>query len=62
MNKCICEDLIEGVDKEIEQGDWNTMYILKQGGEYYIKAISDGCVSLKINYCPICGRRLENES
>ena len=57
--KCICEDLIEGVDRKIAVGDWNDMYILKQRGDYYIKAISDGYVSIKINYCPICGRKLE---
>ena len=51
--KCICEDLKDGVDKEIEQGDWNTMYILKQGG-------GDGCVSVSINYCPKCGRKLND--
>ena len=58
--KCICEDLKDGVDKEIGQGDWNTMYILKQGGYYYIKAIGEGCVSVSINYCPKCGRKLND--
>ena len=33
--KCICDDLKDGIDKEMEQGDWNTMYILKQGEDYY---------------------------
>ena len=29
--KCICDDLKDGINKEMEQGDWNTMHILKQG-------------------------------
>lgn len=60
--KCVCKELKDNCDTTIAEGDWNTMYMTKEGHDYYIKALSDGYVSIKINYCPFCGRKIEIDS
>ena len=58
---CICENLKNDYDTFLEQGDWNTMYIRKYYDEYFIRALGDGFVSIKINYCPFCGKKLGSD-
>lgn len=57
---CICQNVKEGSynEKEIAQGDWNAMYIRREGKEFFICALGDGYVIYKIDYCPKCGRKL----
>ena len=57
--KCICELVKEGFSEKISSGTWVDMYIRKEYGKYYIKAVADGNAYLKLNYCPKCGRKLE---
>lgn len=56
--KCLC-DLNEGEEKLITKGSWVDLYIAKSYGEYWIKAISDGRADMRIDFCPKCGRKLE---
>lgn len=57
---CICRRIIDGSTEYLEKGDWNFIAMRKDfnGKDYYIKAISEGTTEMKINYCPICGRSL----
>ena len=57
---CIC-DLKDREEKEITKGSWVDLYITFRDGDYIIEAIADGISSMFINYCPICGRKLEGE-
>lgn len=56
---CIC-DLKVNEEKRICDGDWNTLYIERNEDGYSMIAIGEGCVYMKINYCPKCGRSLES--
>jgi hypothetical protein len=59
MEKCICE-LNKGEEKLITKGSWVNLYISRDNyDEYWIEAISDGRASMKIDYCPKCGKKLE---
>jgi hypothetical protein len=60
MNGCIC-NVKEGEEKLISVGDWVNLYIELICGEYWISGVADGNAIMKINYCPICGRKLEKE-
>lgn len=55
---CIC-DLEKNEQRHLKDGDYNTLYIVREYFTYYIKAEGDGCVWLPINFCPLCGRNLE---
>ncbi len=57
---CIC-DLKNGEEKLICNGNWNTLYIERDHDEFYLVAKADGNVSMRLNYCPECGRVLNNE-
>ena len=37
------------------------IYIRKEYGNYYTETIADGNAYLKLNYCPKCGRKLEED-
>lgn len=57
MEECIC-NLEEGEEKLIRRGSWNDLYLRLSNGEYRINAIADGIASMKIEYCPKCGKKL----
>lgn len=57
---CIC-DLKNGEEKLIRKGDWNYLYIGRDQDEYYLIAKGDGNVNMQLNYCPKCGKVLNNE-
>ena len=59
--KCICSMVKEGYPEIISIGTYVNMYIVKKDGEYYIEAKADGNAYLKLNYCPKCGRKLEED-
>ena len=59
--KCICNMVKEGYPEIISIGTYVNMYIVKKDDEYYIEAIADGKACLKLNYCPKCGRKLEED-
>jgi len=56
-NKCIC-NLKEGTEYRIVQGNWCDLLISLEKGKYWIIGEGDGRAMVKINYCPICGRKL----
>ena len=60
MDKCIC-DLKEGEEKLITIGDWVNLYILLRDKEYWLIANADGRAEMMLHYCPVCGRKLEEE-
>lgn len=60
MDECIC-NLSKGEEKLISNGSWVDLYMSLKDGEYWIEAISDGRVSMRIDYCPKCGRKLVEE-
>ena len=57
-DKCIC-DLKEKEEKRITHGDWVDLYIKLEDKEYWIVAEAEGNAMMKIEYCPKCGRKLE---
>jgi len=62
MNKeCMC-NLKENTENKIIVGDYCNLLIKKETwmkeNYYYIIGEGDGRATLKINYCPICGREL----
>ena len=59
--KCICDMAKEGYPEIISIGTYVNMYIVKKDGEYYIETKADGNAYLKLNYCPKCGRKLEED-
>ena len=59
--KCICETVREGHSETISIGTYVNIYMRKEYGEYYIEAKADGNAYLKLNYCPKCGRKLEED-
>ena len=59
--KCICETVREGYSETISIGTYVNIYMRKEYGEYYIEAKADGNAYLKLNYCPKCGRKLEED-
>ena len=59
--KCICELIKEGHSEKLSVGDWNDIYMRKEDGKYYIEAIADGNAYWTLNYCPKCGRKLEED-
>lgn len=59
--KCICEIVKEGYPETISIGNWINMYMVKKDGEYYIEAVADGKARMILNYCPVCGRKLEED-
>ena len=59
--KCICELIKEGHSEKLPISDWNDIYMRKEDGEYYIEAIAGVNVYWKLNYCPKCGRKLEED-
>lgn len=56
---CIC-DIEIGERKYICDGDFNSLCIRREIFCYYIEAKGDGSAEIKINYCPMCGRTLED--
>lgn len=56
---CIC-NLKVNEENHICDGFWNSLYIERNKDGYYIVASSEGNVYMKINYCPLCGRKLED--
>lgn len=64
MNKedCyICKELKEKERYELH-GSWTTFAIEKDdGGKYCCFAYGEGIVSIPCNYCPNCGRKIEND-
>lgn len=62
MNNCKCIDLERGSERELVKGCFNYLYLKRNREDnYYIIAIADGVAEMKINYCPFCGRKLEND-
>ena len=59
--KCICEIVKEGYPEMISIGNWVNMYMSKEGNEYYIEAVADGKARMILNYCPVCGKKLEED-
>ena len=59
--KCICELVEEGCSEYLLVGDWVDICIKKEDSKYYIEALADGNAYLKLNYCPKCGRKLEED-
>ena len=59
--KCICEMVREGHSETISIGAYVNIYMRKEYGEYYIEAVSDGKAVMRLNYCPKCGRKLEED-
>ena len=59
--KCICETVREGHSETISIGAYVNMYMVKEDDEYYIEAVSDGKAVMRLNYCPKCGRKLEED-
>ena len=59
--KCICELIKEGHSETISIGTYVNIYMRKEYGKYYIEAKADGNAYLKLNYCPKCGRKLEED-
>lgn len=57
---CIC-DLNKGEERHLRDGDYNTIYIVREHWTYYIMAEGDGRVWLPISYCPVCGRDLSED-
>lgn len=64
----MCEycNLVSGEEKDIGSNEEDLLYIVRHNNEFDIKAIFDtGDESsedrCKINYCPICGRKLIKE-
>jgi hypothetical protein len=55
--KCIC-DLKEREEKLLREGSWVNLYISREHGEYFIVALSDGRATMRIHYCPQCGKKL----
>ena len=59
MNDCICS-LKEGEEKLLNGDSWIDLNISLTFGKYEIYASSeDGMASKQINYCPICGAKIE---
>ena len=59
--KCICETVRGGHSEIISIGAYVNIYMREEHGEYYIEAKADGNAYLKLNYCPKCGRKLEED-
>ena len=59
--KCVCELIKEGQSEKFSVGSWVDIYMRKEDGKYYIEAIADGNAYLTLNYCPKCGRKLEED-
>ena len=59
--KCVCELIKEGQSEKLSVGSWVDIYMRKEYGKYYIEAIADGNAYLTLNYCPKCGRKLEED-
>lgn len=57
---CICT-LEEKERKLVSVGDWVNLYIYLNDKEYWIVGEADGTAMMKIDYCPKCGRKLEEE-
>lgn len=57
---CIC-DLKINEENHICNGNWNSLYIERNIDGYYIVASGEGEAHMKINYCPKCGKKLEEE-
>ena len=56
---CICKKLEKNSKEYLVFGNWNTLAMRRdEDGEYSIVAIGDGEAEMKLNYCPICGRKL----
>lgn len=58
--KCICE-VSESEEKLIDEGSYVNLYISRDEYGYWINAIADGRASMKIDYCPKCGRKLSDD-
>ena len=59
--KCICELVKEGRPRKILKGDWISIYMTKEDGEYYMKVMVGENACMKLNYCPECGRKLKED-
>lgn len=57
---CIC-DLEKNEQRHLRDGDYNSLYIVREYWTYYIKAEADGCAWFPISYCPVCGRDLSED-
>lgn len=57
---CIC-DLKVDEEKLITDGCWNSLWIERDKYDYLIVAAGEGIASMKIGYCPKCGKKLEEE-
>ncbi len=57
MKKCIYCEFNDRSIKELDSFQFESLRIVKIDDEYYL---SGGMTQRKINYCPICGRKLSN--
>lgn len=53
----ICTALKENKIYKIE-GSWVNLEVKKMYEDIIIQAYGDGVATMKINYCPMCGRKL----
>ena len=57
---CVCERIREYNYEILTSGNWTDIEIDRRKGHgYYISSEGEECVEIKINYCPFCGRKLE---
>lgn len=60
MDKCIC-NLKNGEETHLADGDWTLLKLKKLDDGFYIEGWGDGVASMRINYCPKCGRKLSDD-
>ena len=60
-NMCVCKEIKIDEKILISRGDWVDLFLDKDEYGYYIMGMGDGNVYMKIKYCPLCGRLLEEE-
>lgn len=60
-NMCICKEIKIDEKILISKGDWVDLFLDKDEYGYYIMGMGDGNAYMKIKYCPLCGRLLEEE-
>lgn len=60
MGKCIC-NLEDGQKIIMDEGCWTYLKLNREHDGYYIEAWGDDVASMRINYCPKCGRKLSDD-
>lgn len=47
--------------KDLDYGDYTTLRMEYLSNRFSIFAHGDDCAGIEINYCPFCGRKLEEK-